>query len=789
MLRNYLLTAIRHLRKNKGYSFINIFGLAVGMAVALLIGLWVRHEMSYDAFNVHRAQIARIKKKTLFNGQKHVQNGVMLPLYDELKNNYPEVKYITRVDWGDSHSLLTGDKKISKQGHYADPDILKMFTFPLVKGNIDKALKDPYSIVLTESLARALFGSADPMGRTIKMDNLSNLVVTGVMKDIPENSSLTFDFLVPYTLNIATSDFVRGARNQWGNNFLQNFVELREGVSMEAFSNKIADLVRKKANDKKEGLLFLHPMEKWHLYSHFDDWENTGGAIEYVRMFSIVGLLVLVIACINFMNLSTARSERRAREVGIRKAIGSLRRQLIAQFLGEAVLTAFIAFLISLLMVKLSLPLLKDAGFKDIGLNLTNLPLLGVALAGCVITGLLAGSYPALYLSSFQPVKVLKGALSSGKGAGLPRKILVVVQFSCSVALIIGVIIVFQQIRHARSRSLGYDPNNLIGLNLSADLQKNYLPLKRDLLATDYVAAVSKSSSPMTGIYNNWGGFSWAGMDPNSSPVFSAIMVDYDYEIATGINIKEGRFFSRQFATDSNTIVLNEAAVKLMGFKHPLGETVKFNDEKMTVIGIADNVMQDDPFKPVEPAIMLLRPYFVFQGLIRLKDGVDVKKALAVIQPIVEKYNPAYPFDYKFTDEEFDNKFRNEKQVGRLSGIFAVLAIFISCLGLFGLASFMAERRTREIGVRKVLGASVPQLWLLLSKEFILLVVISCLIASPLAWYFMNGWLQKYYYRISISPLVFASTAVLAIVITLATVSFQAIKAAVSSPVKSLRTE
>ncbi|HVW63271.1 MAG TPA: ABC transporter permease, partial [Puia sp.] len=444
MFRNYLLTAIRHLRKNKGYSFINIFGLAVGMAVTLLIGLWVRNEMSYDAFNVHRAQIARIKKKTLFNGQKHVQNGVMLPLYDELKNNYPEVKYITRVDWGDSHSLLTGDKKISKQGHYADPDILKMFTFPLVRGNIDKALKDPYSIVLTESLARALFGNADPLGRTIKMDNLSNLVVTGVMKDIPENSSLTFDFLVPYTLNIATSDFVRGARDQWGNNFLQNFVQLREGVSMEAFSNKIADLVREKANDKKEGLLFLHPMEKWHLYSHFDGWENTGGAIEYVRMFSIVGLLVLIIACINFMNLSTARSERRAREVGIRKAIGSQRRQLIAQFLGEAVLTAFTAFLISLLMVKLSLPLLKDAGFKDIELNLTNLPLLGIALAGCVGTGLLAGSYPALYLSSFQPVKVLKGAFTPGKGAGLPRKILVVVQFSCSVALIIGVVIVFQ---------------------------------------------------------------------------------------------------------------------------------------------------------------------------------------------------------------------------------------------------------------------------------------------------------------------------------------------------------
>jgi len=789
MLKNYFTTAIRHLWKNKGYSFINIFGLAVGMAVALLIGLWVRYETSYDAFNVNEAHIGRIKKKTLFNGQKHVQNGVMLPLYDELKNNYPEVKYITRVDWGDAHSLVTGDKKISKEGHFADPDFLKMFSFPLVKGNVDKVLKDPYSIVLTESLAKALFGSADPMGQTIKMDNQSNLVVTGVLKDVPRNSSITFDFLVPYTLNIATSDFVRGAQQQWGNNFLQNYVQLKEGVSMDAFSAKIADVARKKGNDKKDGLLFLHPMEKWRLYSHFDGWQNTGGAIEYVRMFSIVGLLVLVIACINFMNLSTARSEKRSREVGIRKAIGSQRGQLIAQFLGEAVLTALIAFFLSLLIVKLSLPLLKDVGFNGVELNLTNLPLLGFALAGCIITGLLAGSYPALYLSSFKPVKVLKGVFTPGKGASLPRKVLVVVQFSCSIALIIGVIIVFQQIQHARNRPLGYDPDNLIGLNLSTDLQKNYLPMKRELLANDYVAAVSKSSSPMTGIYNNWGGFSWAGKDPNSNPVFSAIMVDEDYDKATGIRIKAGRFFSREFATDSNAVVLNEEAVKLMGFKHPVGERVKFNDENMTVIGVAGNVLQDDPFKPVEPAIMLFRPYFVFQGLIRLKDGADVKKALASIQPVVEKYNPAYPFEYRFTDEEFSKKFERENQVGQLSGIFAVLAIFISCLGLFGLASFLAERRTREIGVRKVLGASIPQLWMLLSKDFVLLVIISCLIATPLAWYFMHGWLNKYDYRVSISPWVFAGTAVLAIVITLITVSFQAIRAAVSNPVKSLRTE
>jgi putative ABC transport system permease protein len=437
----------------------------------------------------------------------------------------------------------------------------------------------------------------------------------------------------------------------------------------------------------------------------------------------------------------------------------------------------------------LSLPLLRNEGFQYVSLDLVNLPLIGMAFAGCIFTGLLAGSYPALYLSGFKPIEVLKGAFIPGKGAGLPRKILVVVQFSFSIALIIGVVIVFQQIRHARERPLGYDPNNLITLSLSSDLQKNFLPLKRDLLATGYVAAVSRSSSPMTGVNNSWGDFSWEGKDPNSNPVFSAIMVDYDYEKTSGIGIKNGRFFSAQFATDSNAVVLNEAAVKYIGFKNPVGQHIKFGKENMTVIGVIQNVMMDDPFRPIEPSILLKRPYFVFQGLIRLKEGVDVKKALASIQPIVDRYNPAYPFDYGFTDEEFDKKFKSENQVGQLSGIFAVLAIFISCLGLFGLASFMAERRTREIGVRKVLGASVPQLWLLLSKEFVLLVVISCIIASPLAWYFMNGWLTKYDYRISISPMVFAGTAILAIVITLVTVSFQAIRAAAANPVKSLRTE
>lgn len=789
MFKNYLKTAWRNLLKNKGYSVLNILGLATGMAVAMLIGLWAQHEISYDSFHANEKNIGIIMKRTLFNNEKGTQQGIMLPLYTELKTNYPDVKHITRLDWGDNHSLVAGEKKLSNHGFFADPDFLKMFSFPLVKGNVDNVLKDPHSIVISQSLAKSLFNGNDPVGKVIKIDNQYNVKVTGVVKDVPNNSTLQFDFLMPYELNILTNDFVKNAQTQWQNNFLQNFVELNDGVSMESFSRKVGHIVQQKANDKKEGTLFLQPMEKWHLYGDFKDWVNVGGIIDYVRLFIIIGILVLIIACINFMNLSTARSEKRAREVGIRKAIGSRRKQLIFQFLSESVLTAVFAFILSLGIVKLSLPFLANIGFRDVTLSLSNFSLLGIFLAGSIITGIIAGSYPALYLSGFTPVKVLKGSFRPGRSANLPRKILVVTQFSFSIALIIGTVIVFQQIQHAKNRPLGYDPNNILSFGLSSDLIKNYDALKQDLLATGYVEAVTKSSSPMTGVYNQWDDFSWQGKDPNGHQLFSAIMVDYDYEKVSAIQLTKGRFFSKQFSTDSNAVVLNEAAVKLINYKDPVGKTMKFGDQAVSIIGVVQNVVMENPFQSVMPAIMLLRPYFLYQGLLRFKAGVEIRRALAAIKPVMGKYNPAFPFSYKFTDEEFNQKFEAENQVAQLSGIFATLAIFISCLGLFGLASYMAERRTKEIGVRKVLGASVSQLWLLLSKEFTLLVFISCVIASPLAFYFLQSWLKKYEYHINISPVVFVVAALVAIGITLVTVSFQAIKAAVANPVKSLRTE
>lgn len=789
MFRNYLKTAIRNLWRSKGYSALNILGLSVGMAVALVIGLWVQHEMSYDTFHKNGKNIGLIMKRTNFNDVKGVQSGIMLPLYDELKTNYHELKNISRVDWGGTHSIIYKDKKIGKQGHFVDPGFLKMFTFPLTRGKVDEVLKEPFSIVLTESLSTALFANENPIGKVLKIDNEHNVSVTGVMKDIPKTSSYQFDFLMPYEMAVATNEFIRGARDQWQNNFLTNVVELKDGVTMDQFTKRIENIPPQKTNDPKESKLFIFPLKNWYLQGNFKEWENDGGVIDYVRLFIIVGILVLIIACINFMNLSTARSEKRAREVGIRKAVGSQRRQLIAQFLGESLITAIIAFLISLVIVEVGLPLLKDIGFNDIRFGFGNLSLLAICLGGAIITGLIAGVYPAVYLSSFTPVKVLKGTFQAGRAANLPRKILVVTQFSFSIALIIGTVIIFQQIQHAKSRNLGYDPNNLLNMELTSDLMKNYDAMRQDLLATGYVDVVARSSSPMTGVYNQWDNFSWATMAPGSKPLFSVIMVDEDYAKATAIKMKEGRFFSKDYLTDSNAIILNAAAVKLMGFKDPLGQTVKMSDENLTVIGVSEDVLMQDPYTPVKPGLFLLRPSFRTQAFIRLKETIDIKRALAAITPVVEKHNPAFPFEYRFTDEQFAQKFRSESQVGSLAGVFAVLAIFISCLGLFGLASFMAERRTKEIGIRKVLGASVSQLWMLLSRDFALLIVISWVIATPLAWYVMHGWLQQYEYRISVSPVIFIGAAVIAVAITLITISFQIIKAAVANPIKSLRTE
>ena len=789
MLKNYFKIAWRNLIRNKTLSLINIMGLSLGMAFAMLIGMWIRFETSFDAFNKNSDRIAMVGKHMLINNQKSTSVAVMLPIYDELKNNYPEIKRVTRTDWGNAHSLMIGNNKFNKVGMYVDPDFLKMFTFPVIRGNIETALNDPGSIVLTASLAKALFGTQDPIGKFIKIDNQYNVQVTAVVKDAPKNSSIDFQFLAPFEFEMQNIENVRSSKARWNNSLVQIIVEVKEGVSIDALSKKIGPMSAKKNTGMKVLKLFLYPMERWHLYGDFKNWVETGGRIEYIRLFGIIGIFVLLIACVNFMNLSTARSEKRAREVGIRKTVGSRRAQLIVQFLTESMFTAFLAFLLSLILIQALLPYLKDLGFENIHFDFSNVALLASMLVVCIITGLVAGSYPALYLSSFLPVKVLKGVIKQGKDAVSFRKILVVSQFVISMGLIISAVIVFQQIDYTKNRPIGYNPDNLIRLDASQDLVKNYNALKRDLLNTDDIEAVAKASSAMTWVANDFGHFSWKGKDPNADIFIKTVMTDWDYEKAAGLKFIAGRPFSREFKTDSNAVILNEAAVSLIGYKDPVGKTMKLGDQVLTIVGVIKNVLMEDPFKPVPPGIILFSTDNINSILIRLKDRSDLKRSLAAIQPIVEKYNPALPFEYHFADEDFGKKFTTENQVAKLAGIFAGLAIFISCLGLFGLAMFMAERRSKEISIRKVLGASVTNLWLLLSKEFVGLVLIACIIASPLAFWLMNGWLQNYEYRIAIHWWIFVIVGSLAVIIALITVSTQAIKAATANPVKRLKAE
>lgn len=794
MIKNYIKIAWRNMLNNKVYSALNIVGLAAGMAVALLIALWVVNEYSYDKFLPGYKSLYQVELNfTDPHEGEHTQQAVSLPIADVLRKQYPEVKDVAETDWMGSHDLLVGTKKLYMNGAAIGSDFLKMFQYPLVKGNKSGVLKDPFSIVLTESTTKALFGDTDPIGKIVKIDNEYDVKVTGVMKDIPKNSTLQFNFLMPFSFNEATQNWVKKARTTYYNNSFQIFVQLKPGVNYAALAPKIRNIVYNGGPKMRpvKPVVLLHPLADWHLYSEFKNGKESGGFIDYVRMFSIIGILVLLIACINFMNLSTARSEKRAREVGVRKAIGSQRRDLIFQFLTESILFTFIAFLLSIIFVQVVLPSFNALTGDEIGIPYSSPLFWCIIITYVLATGLLAGSRPAFYLSSFNPVKVLKGTIQVGKAAALPRKILVVLQFSCSIALIISTVIIYQQIQHVKDRPTGYSADRLVTTDMSDDLNNHYDALRNELLGTGLVESVAKASSPVTGIYWHTGIDKWPGQEPGELGInVGGISITDSYFKTVGMKLSEGRDFSSVWSADTSNIIINEAAVRRMGLKEPLNQLVTFDGitGQARIIGVVKDALMESPFTPVEPTVFVHGRGGNFI-MYRLSNGVNTRDAIEKIGKIFDKYNPAYPFSSRFVDDEYNQKFNLEVLVGKLAGVFACLAIFISCLGLFGLAAYVAEQRTKEIGVRKVLGASIAQVWLLLSKDFIVLVMISCVIASPVALYFLNGWLLKYDYRISIGPGVFLLSAFAAIVITLITISFQAIKAALMNPVRSLRSE
>jgi ABC-type antimicrobial peptide transport system permease subunit len=795
MIRNYFSIAWRNLLKSKGYSFINIGGLAAGMAVAMLIGLWIWDELSFDKYNRNYDRIAQLMQTQDFGGQLDTWQTMPYPVGDELRERYgSDFRQIVMSSWDFYKVLSVGDKKLRKIGKFMEPGGPALMDVQMLRGSRE-ALKDPSSILLSASTAAAYFGNDDPMGKTMRLDNRENLIVKGVYQDLPYNSSFNnVGFIAPWSVYIRNDlPGLKDNKDNWGLNAFLVYVELADNVTMASASAKIAQLRAEHLSEEDKRfkpVIFLHPMSKWHLHEEFKNGVNSGGRIQFVWLFGIIGVFVLLLACINFMNLSTARSEKRAREVGIRKSIGSLRSQLIGQFFSESLLVVALAFVLCIAITQLALPFFNNVADKKISILWANPVFWLVGIVITLLTGLVAGSYPAFYLSSFQPVKVLKGTFRVGRHAALPRKILVVMQFTVSLVLIIGTIVVFRQVQFARTRPVGYSREGLITMELNVpDIHDHFEAVRSELINSGAIVEMSEASAPTTNVWQTNGDISWKGKDPNLTIDMPTVTVSPGYGKAVGWQFKAGRDFSRDFSSDSSAFIVNEAAVKFMGLKDPVGESLQWGNKSFTVIGVVKDMIMESPYQPVRPAVFHMNRDNLGIMLIRIHPKLDAQTALAKIESVFKRYSPEQPFDYQFVDAEYAKKFGTEVRVGKLTGFFSVLAIFISCLGLFGMASFMAERRTKEIGVRKVLGASVFNLWTMLSKDFVKLVGVAFLIAGPVGYYFMGEWLAGYQYRAEMSWWVFVVAGAGVLVVTLVTVSFQSVRAALMNPVKSLKAE
>ncbi len=790
MFNNFFKVAFRNLFRNKGFSVINITGLAVGMASAILIFLWIQNEISYDQFHEKKDRIYEAWNRARFDGKLMCWNTTPKILARTLEKDLPEVERAVRVNWGSNFLFSIADKRITKQGNMVDTGFLQMFSFPMLKGNPNTALNDMHSIVLTESCAKSFFGNEDAMGKIVKIENKDNFTVTGVIKDLPNNTRFKFEYLLPWAYLIARNE----NDSNWGNNSTRTYVLLKKNATLASVAPKIKVLKQHYEDEAKKDKweMFIYPISRWRLYSSFTNGaEDSGGRMTFVKLFGTIALFILLIACINFMNLSTARSEKRAKEVGIRKVVGAQKASLISQFIGESVLLAFLAAIVAVLIVLISLPGYNQLTDKKLFIDFTSGYTWLVGIGFILFTGLLAGSYPAFFLSSFQPVKVLKGTFKKPHALVTPRKVLVVLQFTFAIILIICTIIVKQQIDYAQSRDTGYNKDNLVYHFMTGDITKNYAIIKNELLTSGIALAVTKTSAPLTESWSDGWGQEWEGKDPNDKTDFARYVSDEGLGVTVGLQFVKGRDFDlKQFPTDSTGLIINESSLKVMKFKEPLGKIVKDNGIEWHIVGVIKDFILTSPYEPTRPMLISGAKNNWFSVMqIKLNGKNPLPKNLEKASAIFKKYNPEYPFDIQFVDAEYARKFENEQRQGTLAALFAGLTIFISCLGLFGLATYMAENRIKEIGVRKVLGASVGGITALLSKDFIRLVIISFLIAAPLSYWAMYKWLQDYNYRVTIHWWVFALACILSVAIALLTVSFQAMKAARANPVKSLRTE
>ncbi|MGZ3944724.1 MAG: ABC transporter permease [Mucilaginibacter sp.] len=790
MIKNYLTVAWRNLFRNKFFSTINILGLALGMACSILILLWVQNELSVDAYHVNGPNIYSIVERQYYDNKVMGQYSVPGVLANEMKKVLPEVKYATGFDDGAQNTFQVGDKILKLTGAAADSDVFKMFSYTLLEGKPQTALNTPTSIAISRKMAEDFFGSAQAaIGKTIKYDNKDNFKITGVFENLPENSSIKFDYLLNWFQYLKENDWAKS----WGNNGPAAYVQLRPDADAKAFDKKIAhflDAYNKEQTKAFREELGVQRFTEVYLHSELkDNGRVSGGRIEYVRLFTIVAVFILLIACINFMNLTTARSVKRSREIGIRKVVGAVRAVLIRQFIGEAILLTFLAAIVAMALVIVLLPVFNSITQKQIEYPFVHITFWIWLLVLTVITGVIAGSYPALFLSSFNPVTVLKGALKLSSGSVWFRKGLVVFQFWMSIVLIIGTIIISRQVNYIQTKNLGYNRENLLYIPLEGDLPAKYDIFRTQALTMPGIKDVTRSSNSPTNFGSSTIGVNWDGKDPNLNVMFTQIGVGYDFTKTMELKVVHGRDFSPSYSTDTTNYLLNETAASRLPYKDPIGRNFTMWGKKGKIVGILKDFHFNSLSNPIYPLIVRLEAKNIYGSvLIRTKPG-QTTQAIASIEKLCKELNPAFTVNYQFSDKEYEKLYRNEQVVSKLSDAFAALGIFISCLGLLGLAMFTAEQRTKEIGIRKVLGASVGSLFTLLSREFVVLVIIAMIIATPVAWWAMSKWLTNYQYAIKISWWIFALAGVIAIIITLITVSFQSIKAALMNPIKSLRSE
>ena len=794
MFKNFFKTTIRSLQRNKGYSFLNIFGLAIGITCAGLIFLWVEDELSFDQFNTKKNQLYYIRENQKYDTYTATFGSTPAPMAPVIKAEIPGIANTCRINGLDTKLITIDNKSMYAGGSYVDVSLFSMFTFPFVQGDAKTAFKELHSMVITESTAKKFFGNEkNVIGKTVRVDNKQDYVITGVIKDISKNSTVQFEWVAPFQI---WWDENKSWAQSWGNNDLDTYVELKPNISA-ASVNKILYNFIQQREPKSNARPFLWSAKDWHLRDEFDNGVQTGGGrITYVHLFSVIAWIILLIACINFMNLATARSEKRAKEVGVRKVLGAAKQNLVSQFIGEALLMAFLSAVLAVIIMSLALPAFNLLVQKNLSLDLTK-PLHATALTAItLISGLVAGSYPSLYLSSFNPAFVLKGLKLKTGSAEFIRKGLVVLQFSISIILIISTIVIYQQIQHVKSRSLGFNKKDLLQVDMNSEMTKNYEAVHQDLLGTGLIENVAVSNYNTLYGGNNTGGLVWEGKKSNNEVLISTRYVSPGYMKTSGIKILEGRDLVETDSVQSKrlNVLITQSLEKLMGTNIAVGKTLHWDGDTsgtvVNIVGVVNDYVYGDLYGKPDPVMFFcVNMPDASNMYVRLKPNAYVETAIKQIGTVLKKDNPLYPFTYHFVDDQFNQMFQNEQLISKLSRVFAMLAIIISCLGLFGLAAYTAERRIKEIGIRKVLGASVTSITTLLSKDFLQLVFISCLVAFPLAWWMMYSWLQNYKYRIEISWWIFIIAGFIAILIALITVSFQAIKAAVANPVKSLRSE